>query len=545
MSGFMLALLILQGTLSIDGTVVQASDQRPIAQTQIVAVRVDGLLKDSKTAVSDGSGRFRIQGLVPGSYRLFFEHDGFLRAEYGQRSSGKAGVPLELDAGKDATGITVPLIATGAIYGRILNASNDAVINATVKALKPTYQNGERILQAVQSAKTDDRGEYRLFGLPPGNYFLSATPVASPFIQGGTLTVPSGNGFAGSSIQNTLATGNYIDPRALSASTDLTVYLPGTTEVTAATPIDLIAGSNFRVPDLRIAHTATFSIRGQVVDEAGQPATLVSATLTRVNTTETTRSNVLAQNRNVFDFAGILPGVYDLRGANNGIAADKMGYLRVVVDNENIDNLRLVMRPVVEVKGRIVQEGGATTFDIRVQLRGMSGGAGVQINPTAADGSFTVTRLTPDNYTLVLSGLPPNQYLRSAQLGTHDAANSLLHVEGTVSDLLEIVLSPATGSFEAVVIDRNSQPVAAATVALVPNLERRRRFELYRTATTDSAGRASLTNIAPGTYKVFAWQDIELNAWQNSDAMRPFEDRGVAVTIEENGKVRQAITVIE
>src|SRR6186713_1616840 len=101
MSGFILALLILQGTLSIDGTVVQASDQRPIAQTQIVAVRVDGLLKDSKTAVSDGSGRFRIQGLVPGSYRLFFEHDGFLRAEYGQRSSGKAGVPLELDAGKD------------------------------------------------------------------------------------------------------------------------------------------------------------------------------------------------------------------------------------------------------------------------------------------------------------------------------------------------------------------------------------------------------------------------------------------------------------
>ena len=85
----------------------------------------------------------------------------------------------------------------------------------------------------------------------------------------------------------------------------------------------------------------------------------------------------------------------------------------------------------------------------------------------------------------------------------------------------------------------------AATVVLVPNAERRRRFELYRTATTDSSGRASLTRIAPGAYKLFAWQDIELNAWQNAEALRPFEEFGVAVTVGENGKVHQEITIIE
>jgi hypothetical protein len=545
MNRLLLSLLLLQGTSSIDGTVVQALDQRPLSQTQIVAVPVGGLLKDSKIAVSDGDGRFRIEGLASGSYRLFFEHDGFVRAEYGQRALGTAGVPLAITGGKTTTGITVPLTATSAIYGKVVNAANDPVVNATVKALKPAYQNGERSLQAVQSAQTDDRGEYRLFGLAPGNYFLSATPVPSPYIQGGTLTIPSGNGFSNSSLQNTLATGNWIDPRALDASTDLTVYLPGTTDAAAATTIELRPGTNFRALDIRTIRTRTFGVRGLVVDEAGQAATLASATLTRVNSTESIRTSLLAQNRNAFDFGAVLPGVYDLVGLNGATTADKGGYLRIAVGNENVENIRLVMQPVIELKGRIMQDSGPVPAGVRVQLRGTNSAVGIQINPAAADGSFSVTRLLAGDYRFVLNGLPANLYVRSARLGTRDALNSLLHIDGTVSDRLEIVLSPPTGSLDVIAVDESRRPVAAATVVLIPSEESRQRFDLYRSATTDSAGRAALTNIAPGSYKLFAWQDIEANAWQNADALRPFEERGAPVTIEENGKVSQTIKVIE
>jgi hypothetical protein len=545
MNGLLLSLLLLQGTSSIDGTVVQALNQGPLSQTQIVAVPVGGLLKDSKTAVSDGDGRFRIEGLAAGSYRLFFEHDGFVRAEYGQRVSGKSGVPLEISGGKTTSGITIPLTATSAIYGKVVNAANDPVVNATVKALKPAYQNGERSLQTVQSAQTDDRGEYRLFGLPPGNYFLSAMPVPSPYIQGGTLTIPSGNGFSNSSLQNTLATGNWIDPRALDASTELTVYLPGTTDAAAAAPIDLRPGSNLRAPDLRTIRTRTFGVRGSVVDEAGQPATLASATLTRVNSTESIRTSLLAQNRNAFEFGAVLPGVYDLVGLNGATAADKAGYLRITVGNENVENIRLVMQPVIELKGRIVQDSATVPAAVRAQLRGTNSAVGIQINPAAADGSFSVMRLLAGDYRLVLNGLPANLYVRSAKLGTRDALNTLMHIDATVSDRLEIVLSPTTGSLDAFAVDESRRPAAAATVVLVPSEESRQRFDLYRSATTDSAGRAALTNIAPGSYKLFAWQDIEANAWQNADALRPFEERGVPVTIEENERISQTIKVIE
>jgi hypothetical protein len=136
-------------------------------------------------------------------------------------------------------------------------------------------------------------------------------------------------------------------------------------------------------------------------------------------------------------------------------------------------------------------------------------------------------------------------HVRSARMGTADVLDATIRIEGAVADSLEVVLSANTGSLDAVVLDRNRQPRAAATVVLVPAVDRRGRFDLYRTTTTDSFGKASLTNIAPGSYTLFAWQDIEANAWQNGDALRPFQDRGVAVTIGENAKANQTITVIE
>src|SRR4030095_2113794 len=297
MSGLLLALLLLQGTPSIEGTVVDASNQQPVAHTQIVAVPIGGQWKDSRTAVSDAAGKFSIGGLAPGSYRIFFEHDGFVRAEYGQRAPGKAGVPLEIAGAKNISGITIPLTPTATIYGRVINGSSDPVVHGTVKALKPGYRDGERSLQAVQSVQTNDLGEYRLFGLIPGSYFLSVTPIPSPSIQGGTLTTPSGGGFSVQQLQNILAAGNPIDPRALDNSTEPTIYVPGTTDAAAAAAIDLKAGTSYRAPDLRTVRMRSFSVRGQFVDEAGQPAAVAMATLTRANSNETVRTNLMAQNR--------------------------------------------------------------------------------------------------------------------------------------------------------------------------------------------------------------------------------------------------------
>jgi hypothetical protein len=556
MNGLMLSLLLLQGTLSIEGTVVQASNQQSVAQTQIVAVPANGQLKDSHIAVSDSAGRFSIGSLAPGSYRVFFEHDGFLRAEYGQRGPGKTGAAVEITAGKNVTGITVSLTAAAAIYGRVINASNDPVIHATVKALKPTYRDGERSLQPVQSVQTNDLGEYRLFGLPPGNYFLSVTPIPAPSIQGGTLTTPSGGGYSVQQLQGLLAAGNAIDPRALDTLTEVTLYAPGTADPAAASAIDLKAGTTYRAPDLRTIRTRTYGISGQVVDDAGQPVPQFSAILTPLDaSSEPLRSTrILTGPSPGMEFSRVRPGVYELLvsklvsvnpDAVISLSENRMALVGVTVGNENIDNLRVVLQPTPVIKGRFTMESGTLPENTRVRLKGSRGIASAQFGATAPDGSFNMNRIPPGDYRLEFLNLPQNLFVRSAKLGARDVSSSTIHVEGAIADQLEIVLSGNTSTVDAFVVDRNKQPSAATTVVLVPDSERRQLFDLYRTATTDSSGRAILTNVAPGSYKLFAWQDIEPYAWQNAEALRPFEDRGAAVSIGENAKMSQIVTVID
>lgn len=50
---------------------------------------------------------------------------------------------------------------------------------------------------------------------------------------------------------------------------------------------------------------------------------------------------------------------------------------------------------------------------------------------------------------------------------------------------------------------------------------------------TDSAGRAQLTDIAPGDYRIFAWDEIPADAWQDPDFIRPYESRGKLVHVSE------------
>ena len=547
MNTLILTLLLVQGTGAIDGTVVRSGSSDPLPQTQIVIARVGAALRDSRIAATDANGKFSISGLSDGSYRLFFEREGFVRGEYGQRSPGKPGIPIDIAAGKNVSGIVQPLTAEGTILGRVVNASGEPVANVTVRVLSAAYRDGVRSLQPVQSAQTNDLGDYRLFGLTPGKYFLSATPPPSPTIQDGRINTPSGNGIAMSPLQNLLATGTFIDPRALDGGTDLTVYFPGTTDAAAATAIELQPGLTLRAPELRMVRARSFLIRGEIVDETGKPASAEISTLTRVDSPAS--AGIRGPNlgtSTTFEFSGLLPGVYELNAADNGTNAQKTGHMTITVGNENIENLRLVLQPVFQVKGRTVQEDpAADPSTVRVQLRGSRGFASLQTTPTAADGTFTLTRVAPDTYRLAFVGLTGNVFVRSARFGGADVLNSTLRIDREPADQLEVVLSQKTGSLDVFVTGRDQKPSPATTVVLIPEPALRDRFELYRNATTDSAGRVHLSSVAPGTYKLFAWPDIEPNAWQNSDVIRQYEDRGIPVSIGDSEKAAATVRAIE
>ena len=161
----------------------------------------------------------------------------------------------------------------------------------------------------------------------------------------------------------------------------------------------------------------------------------------------------------------------------------------------------------------------------------------------AADGTFTLTGVTPGEYRLTVNPRGMGGYVKYARYGSIDALNPPFHISGPGQ--LDIVISPNAGSVDAVIrIDAN-KTFPDATVALVPDPPRRQRFDLYYAAATDDSGRVHLDTVAPGDYRIFAWDDVPADSWQDPDFIRTYEHLGKPVRIIEGTREHVELDLIE
>jgi protocatechuate 3,4-dioxygenase beta subunit len=487
--------------------------------------------------VTDRDGRFSVRNIPPGMYRVFAIHQDFVRAE---------SEPLTLSAGQQRSDVVFNLTPTGVITGRVLDEFNYPISKVYVDALKASFTQGERVLNSVVQTQTDDRGEYRLYGLSPGRYFVSAVPYAASHIQRGgyiTPTPPSpfakGEGRASRSVGAMLMRGEFIDPMALNGETYVYNYYPGTPDMQSARPLDLRAGATLSGIDLGIVRVRGLRLSGQVIDGAtGQPpgeGRISCRVNPELNTSLTVGSDAS------FELVGLSAGTYRIR-CNTATLG---GAVHVDVRQSDVNNVGVILQPRVILSGRVVFEGrlsGVETLDprgIRVKLSAADPGTAVQ-----ASGEFTIPNLTVDEYPVTFSGLPGNAYVRSARLGDADALNAPIRLNAESRNMLDVVVSLRGGAVDALVVDDNQQPRPGAIVALVPDPSRRKRFDLYRWGIADAAGRIRIEGIPPGEFKIFAWQDIEENAWQDRDILSIHEDRGEPIRVGEGSKQEVKLRVI-
>jgi hypothetical protein len=92
--------------------------------------------------------------------------------------------------------------------------------------------------------------------------------------------------------------------------------------------------------------------------------------------------------------------------------------------------------------------------------------------------------------------------------------------------------------------DGPTKVVPGATVVLVPEARRRSNGALYVVGTSDASGRFTLRGVAPGEYKVFAWESIPAFAYQNSTFIAKHEERGNLVNVGQSGTATVELTVI-
>jgi hypothetical protein len=246
-----------------------------------------------------------------------------------------------------------------------------------------------------------------------------------------------------------------------------------------------------------------------------------------------------------FEIRGVVPGSYVVYAQFDNEGQELYASQSVEVGAADVEDVQLVITSGVDLPGRVHMEGTTsapiTGIVVWLSLRGGLPGPGVRAS-LKEDGSFLLKNVNGE-YDLSVAPLPDDCYLKSARLGTGDALeNGVSTGRAARGDTLELVISAAGGRMEGAVLDRDGQGVGGAVVALIPRVRSANR--LYKAATTDPNGRFTLRGIAPGEYKVFAWEDVEPNAYRDPDFLRAYEERGETIRVEEGGRPRVELKVI-
>ena len=138
--------------------------------------------------LTDASGKFLFTELDPGIYRIIATAAGYMRQEYGQRSAAAGvgtGTLIDLTSGQNLKDAAIRLTPTGTVRGRLLNDVGQPAVGVPVRLLHyPFDALGNRTLRQVALGTSDDRGEYRLYEILPGRYYLAAGNGAGPLPSG-------------------------------------------------------------------------------------------------------------------------------------------------------------------------------------------------------------------------------------------------------------------------------------------------------------------------------------------------------------------------
>jgi hypothetical protein len=155
-----------------------------------------------------------------------------------------------------------------------------------------------------------------------------------------------------------------------------------------------------------------------------------------------------------------------------------------------------------------------------------------QTVPVQPAGEFVLNKVVPGSYVLDLSNLTQDLYLKAARFGEDDILEKPLVLQaGEQARPLQILLGSDGGHLQAAAYDKKGDLHTGAQFVLVPEAARRYRREQFRVATAGEDGVATIRGILPGTYKLFAWEDLEPNAYLNSDFLRVYEDLGLPVKV--------------
>ncbi len=491
-----------KGTAVIRGYVLAAGTGGPIrrAQVRAMAMNVGG----GGVTSTDAEGRYEIKDLPAGRYSISATKSGYVTGQYGQRRPTEPGTPIEIADGMAADKLNFTLARGGVIAGHILDDNGEPIAGVQVAAMRYGFQGGTRRLIGSGSEggndRTDDQGGFRLFGLTPGDYYVSAS-YRGMMMMGPEINNTQADGFAAT-------------------------YFPGTPNVSEAQRVSPKAGQEISGITFALLVTRLARVSGRAVNSRGEPAARANVMLVpaeAVGGMMMLAGSGMASPDGSFQIPNVAPGRYmlNLRPMGMATAADEFASLPITVGSENIENVMLSTSVGATARGVVVTDTGeapsfrpdqvqifASTPEPMMMSSGNSGPTRVN-----EDFSFEMTSLFDRRMIRASVMGATGWYVKEIRFDGQDITDEGFEfVGGRHLEGLQVVFTQKATDLSGLVTDAGGKPVVDASVVIFPANRDKWKFQsrYVRTARPDTQGRYNIKSLPPGEdYLIIAVQNLE------------------------------------
>ncbi len=513
-----------KGTSILRGQVIAADNGSPIRRAQVRVFSSEA--RDGRIATTDGQGRFELKDLVAGRYTMTASKGGFVSLQYGQRRASESGTPIELGDGQTIDKLVIALPRGSVLGGRITDEFGEPVANATVIAMRYGYAAGGRRMMPTNAANsrdtTDDQGHYRLFGLPPGEYYVTAMLRTG----GPEITDPMGGEQSGYAA----------------------TYYPGTPNVNEAQRVTLAVSQENTNVSFGLIATKLVKLSGLVMTSQGTPASngvvmLLSGGAGGRMAMQGSNAGRVDQT-GAFRMTNVAPGRYQVQARLGGRGEGELAKMDLTVGADDVDGLMLITSPGAKATGIVVSDTG-DPFDFRAsQLQiaaraadvdaPLVGGGGGQAR-VGDDWTFELANLTDAR--LIRTNAPQGWTLKSVNLNGQDITDTPMEFpSGQTVTGLQVTLTRKVSSLTGLVADSKGKPVLDATVVIFPADEKLWTYQsrFIKAARPDQDGTYRVTSLPPNeSYLAVAFQGLEDGQAGDPEFLATIRDIGTKFTLED------------
>ena len=516
-------------TCTVSGTVVRMLDGAPL-KGATVWLSSDQNHEHTIATTTAADGRFELRNVPAAHYTLTVRRNGYVDAYYGQKKADDPGSILTLRSGQKLVDLVFKLGRTGVITGRIYDEDGESMQGIRVNAVRKVYINGKLQLQTFDERQTNDLGEFRLFGLSPGRYLITAEPdiwnrVVGDLDFSGADKSGGEKGYA-------------------------KLYYPGVTDSGKASSITVKEGDEIASIDILMKQVTVYRIRGKVVNLLPKPSGRRSTQVDvlRINQGagwESVGSTSAGDADGSFEIRGVPSGNYSIRV----IRRSDDGRMHVTqqdftVGNASVEGLTLTIEEGVNIPGRVIWDGAP-----RLERQGFVIAAiSTENEPfpgTRAEvednNQFMLKDVHDGEFRLEARGISKDCYIKEVRYSDSIVPDATIRVaKGSVGPL-EITLSSRGALVQGTVLNEDSLPAVGAWAVAIPDKKTRR---ASYSANTDQYGHFEVRGLPPGKYKIFSWGALQQGAWEDPEFLKEYEAKATVIEVNEGDTKKVELKLI-